>query len=154
MRTGLSPRDRACWLAGIAAATGAFLVAIPGRRGWFDASVYYGTVRSWLYHDGGIYAYVAPGTRYGFTYPPFAAVCMLPMALVSRSVAIAAVLVLNVAAAGAIGYWLVDPIARRHGWSRLFTWAVAGCLLAAYGPVRDTFSFGQVNLMLLAVVLA
>ncbi|MBO0869603.1 MAG: DUF2029 domain-containing protein [Micromonosporaceae bacterium] len=150
----MTTRRRVCLLAGSAAAVAAFLVVIPGRRGWFDVSVYHAAVRQWLFGHGGIYDYVVPGKPYGFTYPPFAAVCMVPLAVVGRYAAIALMVSVSIVAAGLICYWLVDPIARRHGWSRWFTVGVAGCLFAAYGPTRDTISFGQVNLILLAIVLA
>lgn len=150
----MTTRRRVSLLAGLAAAAAAFLVVIPGRRGWFDVSVYYAAVREWLYGSGGIYDYVVPGKPYGFTYPPFAAVLMVPLAVVSRYAAIAIMVSLSIVAAGLVCYWLVDPIARRRGWSRWFTVAVACCLFAVYGPLRDTISFGQVNLILLAMVLA
>lgn len=150
----MTRRRRLWYLAGIIAATSTFLIVIPGRRGWFDARVYYGTVHAWVYGGGHIYDYVVPGTRYGFTYPPFAAVGMLPLAFLSCRAAIAATVALSVLAAAAVLYLLIDPIAIRRGWNRWFAFAVAGCLFAAYGPVRDTVSFGQVNLVLLAVVLA
>jgi len=51
---------------------------IPGKRGWFDVGVYYGTVHYW-FGGGHLYDYVRPGSEYGFTYPPFAALCMIPM---------------------------------------------------------------------------
>jgi alpha-1,2-mannosyltransferase len=79
---------------------------------------------------------------------------MLPLALLGRDLAIAAMVALNVVAAAAVAYWLVDPVARRYGWSRWFTLGVAGCAFAAFGPVRDTVSFGQINLVLVALVWA
>ncbi|MFI6850755.1 glycosyltransferase family 87 protein [Streptomyces sp. NPDC050416] len=94
--------------------------------------------------------YRVPGTVYGFTYPPFAAVVMLPMALLDLRTAIAAALLLNVAALALILRLLAGPAWRRPGW---YGWAVTACFLALFEPLRDTFSFGQVNLLLLALVL-
>jgi alpha-1,2-mannosyltransferase len=129
-----------------------FIAIVPGKRGWFDVGVYYGTVHHWI-HDGGlIYDYVRPGTHYGFTYPPFAALCMLPMLLFTWHEAIAVSVALTVAASAALIYWLVDPIAKREGWNRWFTFCIAACLFALLEPVRDTVSFGQVNLLLVALV--
>ncbi len=48
--------------------------------------------------------------------------------------------------------WLLDPVARRDGWVRWFAFAVALCLAAAFEPLRETFSFGQVNMLLLFLV--
>ncbi|WP_371494326.1 glycosyltransferase 87 family protein [Kitasatospora sp. NBC_00374] len=144
---------RAVVLLALAGATGLFLAVIPGHRGWFDVGVYYGTVRHWT--DGGpLYDYVHPNSTMGFTYPPFAAVCMLPMALVGWHTAVAISVVLSALAAAALLRWLVDPVARRMGWNRWFAFGVAGCLFGLLEPVRDTFSFGQVNLLLVALVLA
>ncbi|WP_083977763.1 glycosyltransferase 87 family protein [Kitasatospora azatica] len=134
-------------------AAGVFLAVIPGHRGWFDVGVYYGTVQHWM-HGGELYDYQRPGTSYGFTYPPFAALCMLPMVLVGWHTAIAIATTLNALATAALLYWLVDPIARRQGWDRWFAFGLAACAFAVLNPVRDTFSFGQINLLLMALVFA
>ncbi|MEV4557834.1 glycosyltransferase 87 family protein [Kitasatospora sp. NPDC049285] len=133
--------------------TTVILAAIPGHRGWFDVGVYYGTVHHWM-DTGAIYDYVRPGTAYGFTYPPFAAFCMVPMQLLGWHPAIAVSVVLGSVATGLLLYWLVDPIARRQGWCRWYAFGLAACLCALTNPVRDTFSFGQVNLLLVALVFA
>ncbi|MEW2082086.1 glycosyltransferase 87 family protein [Streptomyces sp. NPDC005283] len=148
-----STRGRLLLVVALAAAAGLFLATVPLHRDWFDLGVYYGAVDSWR-HGGPIYDYLVPGTHYGFTYPPFAAVCMLPMTLVDWPSAVAISVLLNVAAAAAILYWSAVAAVRRQGWSRWFAFAVAGCLFALLEPVRDTFSFGQVNLLLLALVLS
>ncbi|MGW1023600.1 glycosyltransferase 87 family protein [Streptomyces sp. NPDC002577] len=137
----------------LATAVGVFLATVPLHRDWFDLRVYYGAVGQWVHHGGTIYDYRVPGTTYGFTYPPFAAVAMLPMALLGLRTAIALGLLLNIAAALAVLYVLAAPILRRHGGYGWFGFAVLGCLMALLEPVRDTFSFGQVNLLLLALVL-
>ncbi|ROR33939.1 glycosyltransferase 87 family protein [Kitasatospora cineracea] len=134
-------------------ATTLILAFIPGHRGWFDAGVYYGTVRHWA-ATGQLYDYVRPGTPYGFTYPPFAAVCMLPMRLLGWHPAIAVGVALSAVATALLLYWIVDPIARRRGWCRWYAFGLAACLCGLSNPVRDTFSFGQVNLLLVALVFA
>ncbi|MET8244333.1 glycosyltransferase 87 family protein [Streptomyces sp. NPDC005202] len=143
-------RGRLLLVLALAAAVTAFTATVPLLRDWFDLRVYYGTVDSWVHHGGRIYDYVVPGTTYGFTYPPFAAVCMLPMALVGWDTAVAFALLLNLAALALVLRLLAGREWRRYGWYR---WAVALCLLALFEPLRDTFSFGQVNLLLLALVL-
>ncbi|MFF2060747.1 glycosyltransferase 87 family protein [Streptomyces sp. NPDC058200] len=135
-------------------ATAVFLATVPLHRDFFDVGVYYGTVGDWVHHDGGIYDYLRPGTTYGFTYPPFAAVSMLPMALVSWPVAVGISIALSVVASALLLHWLAGPVIRREGWCRWFAFVVAGCLFALLEPVRDTFSFGQVNLLLVALVFA
>lgn len=146
-----TPRGRVLLVLALAACVTLFNATVPLLRDWFDLRVYHGTVDAWMHHGGRIYDYQVPGTTYGFTYPPFAAVSMLPMALVSLPTAIVVALLLNIAASAFILYVLAGPLLRRYGW---FGFAVAVCLLALLEPVRDTFSFGQVNLLLLALVLA
>ena len=99
-------RGRLFLVLGLAAAVTVFTATVPLLRDWFDLRVYYGTIDAWVHHGGRIYDYLVPGTTYGFTYPPFAAVSMLPMALVGLHTAIAVGLLLNLAALGRRG---VDP---------------------------------------------
>ncbi|MGW3663037.1 glycosyltransferase 87 family protein [Streptomyces sp. NPDC005141] len=144
-------RRRLALVLGLAFVVVGFTATVPLLRDWFDLRVYYGTVDSWVHHGGRIYDYRVPGTTYGFTYPPFAALGMLPMALVGLRTAIALGLLLNLAALACVVAVLVGPALRRYGW---FGCALTACLLALFEPVRDTFSFGQVNLVLLALVLS
>ncbi|WP_406840030.1 glycosyltransferase 87 family protein [Streptomyces sp. AHU1] len=143
-------RRRFLLVLALAVAVGAFTATVPLLRDWFDLRVYYGAVDTWVHHGGSIYDYRVPGTAYGFTYPPFAALGMLPMALVGLSTAIVLALLLNLAALTLVVGILVGPELRRYGW---FGCALTACLLALLEPVRDTFSFGQVNLVLLALVM-
>ncbi|MFF3288867.1 glycosyltransferase 87 family protein [Streptomyces sp. NPDC003023] len=152
-RWPMTTRGRILLVAGLAAAVLLFLATVPKHRDWFDLGVYYGTVHHWA-NGGAIYDYLVPGSRYGFTYPPFAAVCMLPMRLLGWETAVAVCLLLNVAAAAVIVRWTAGPIVRRQGWTPWYALALAGCAFALLEPVRDTVSFGQVNLLLLALVLA
>ncbi|GFJ88031.1 membrane protein [Phytohabitans rumicis] len=141
-------------MAGLAVATALFLAYVPAHRGFFDVGVYHGAVHYWLRDGGQLYDYLRPPTNYGFTYPPFAALVLSPLALLDWHPAIALSLVVNASAGAALVYLLVDPVARRNGWPRGFAFAVAACAVAVFEPVRDTFSFGQVNLVLLALVVA
>jgi alpha-1,2-mannosyltransferase len=135
------------------AAVWAFLSAVTVHHGYFDLSVYYGAIRYWADgHD--IYGFLRPRASYGFTYPPFAALTMLPMAFVGWRLAILLSVVVSVVVTGIVLYWLVDPIARRQGWTRWFALAIAAGLAAAYEPMRETITFGQVNMLLVILVLA
>ncbi|MEW2164796.1 glycosyltransferase 87 family protein [Streptomyces sp. NPDC007084] len=143
-------RGRLAFVLALAVAVGVFTATVPLLRDWFDLRVYYGTVDSWAHHGGRIYDYQVPGTTYGFTYPPFAALGMLPLALVGLRTAIVLALLVNLAALAVVVGILVGPALRRYGW---FGFALTACLLPLFEPLRDTFSFGQVNLVLLALVL-
>ncbi|MFF3055733.1 glycosyltransferase 87 family protein [Streptomyces sp. NPDC057909] len=126
-----------------------FMVTVPYYRGWFDLYVYYGTVDDWIRHGGRIYDYLLPGTGYGFTYPPFAAVCMLPMLLVGRTGAVVGCVLLSVAASVLLLRGPLRELPLGRGGS-----VVTACLFVMLEPVRDTFSLGQVNLLLMALVYA
>ncbi|WP_406503378.1 glycosyltransferase 87 family protein [Streptomyces sp. NBC_01602] len=126
-----------------------FMMTVPYYRGWFDLYVYYGTVDDWIRHGGRIYDYLLPGTGYGFTYPPFAAVCMLPMLLVGRTGAVLGCVLLSVAASVLLLRGPLRELPLGRGGL-----VVTGCLFVMLEPVRDTFSLGQVNLLLMALVYA
>ncbi|MEU3980806.1 glycosyltransferase family 87 protein [Streptomyces sp. NPDC026672] len=150
MRGPATDRGRLVLVLVLAAAVAVFTATVPLLRDWFDLRVYHGAVDSWVHHGGRIYDYQVPGTTYGFTYPPFAALGMLPMALMGLRTAIVVALLLNLAALAVVLRILAGAEWRRHGW---YGWSLALCVLALFEPLRDTFSFGQVNLLLLALVL-
>jgi alpha-1,2-mannosyltransferase len=151
MRLGRTGR-RVLVLTALAAAVAAFLSVAAIRHGFFDLRIYHGAVTFWARDGGEIYDYLKPDSKYGYTYPPFAALLMLPMAYLSWPASIALSVAAAAVATGAVLWWLVDPIARREGWTRWFALAVTLCLAAAFEPMRETVNFGQVNALLLAVV--
>lgn len=136
----------------LAVAVAAFLSVAAVRHGFFDLQVYYGALTWWVHDGGELYDYLRPFTQYGFTYPPFAALVMLPMAYLPWPAAITVSVVASVVGSAVVIWWLVDPISRRAGWTRWFALAVALCLAAAYEPMRETINFGQVNMLLLVLV--
>ena len=150
MRAPTTDRGRLLLVLAAVTAVTAFTATVPLLRDWFDLRVYHGAVDTWVHHGGRLYDYRVPGTTYGFTYPPFAAVAMLPMALFDLRTAIAVGLLLNLAALAVVVRLLTGRAWRRHGW---YGCALGACVLALFEPLRDTFSFGQVNLLLLALVL-
>jgi alpha-1,2-mannosyltransferase len=145
-------RGRLVLVASLASTVLLFLTTVPLHRGWFDLGVYYGAVNHWV-GGGALYDYQVPGSKYGFTYPPFAALAMLPMTLIHWNGAIAFTLLLNAAAAVVILRLTAGPVVRAQGWTPWYALALTGCAFALLEPVRDTVSFGQVNLLLLALVL-
>ncbi|MEU8614287.1 glycosyltransferase 87 family protein [Actinoplanes sp. NPDC048791] len=140
-------RSRLALVLGAATVAGVFLATVPTFRHFFDLGVYRGAVHHWLIDGGDLYAYRYRGTVYGFTYPPFAALVLSPLALLSWPVAIAASLVVN---AGAVG-WLVRRLRPAAGWTESALLFIA---VLVFEPARDTISFGQVNLVLLVLVCA
>ena len=128
----------------------------PPRPVWhhtFDLRVYRGAVRRWL--DGHpVYDFVRPQTQKGFTYPPFAVLVLLPLAWGTETTA--TVLLTTVTAVLVVGttVWIVAPVADRHGWPRWVAFGVAVPLAFATEPVRETLGWGQVDLVVAALVLA
>jgi hypothetical protein len=119
---------------------------------FFDLKIYHGAVVWWA-GGGELYQYIAPNITLGFTYPPFAALVMLPMAGLSTMTAGWMNLVVSLIALTVVLAALLVPIADRHGWSRWFTVAVALPVAAAIEPSRETLGYGQVNLLLFALII-
>lgn len=90
-----------------------FLSVAAVRHGFFDLRVYYGALHHWVRADGEIYDWLMPDSKYGFTYPPFAALVMLPMAYLSWPAAMVISVTLTVLASALVIWWLVGPVARR-----------------------------------------
>lgn len=138
---------------------------IPYR---IDADVYRMGGRAWLdgrplYADGVKFRTEA-GLELPFTYPPLAAIVFSPLAWVSLPVAgvviTAVTLVLLV-----VSIWIVltrlgvaETTAALPGppWAR--RWLLAAALVAvtatALEPIRANFSFGQINVVLMTLVIA
>jgi len=108
-----------------------------------------------LLHGGDLYGRLprlGDGHELPFTYPPFAALCFVPLALLSYSTAnwlLTAVTIACVAASlwcfaastpGAAGAWM----------RRLLPWALPAALLLE--PVRSTLAYGQINALLMALI--
>src|SRR4051812_28499188 len=123
------------------------------KHGYFDLTVYRGAARWWLHHRH-LYAFIREGTSKGFTYPPFGVLVVLPTALVSMHTAAAVLTTLSALLVILTTWWLGIPVADRHGWPRWFAVAVAVPLVFAMEPVRETLGWGQLNLFLVALILA
>ncbi len=152
-------RRRVTWLQvavllALVGAAWAFLATFATRHGYFDLKVYYGAINFWAHGDGEVYDYLKPLSKYGFTYPPFAALCMLPMAVLSWPLTIAASVVATLVTSLVVIDWLVAPVVARFGWTRWFVVAVAMVLATVSEPLRETFAFGQVNMQLVFLVVA
>ncbi len=138
-------RRRIAIVAGLVVAALVFDAFFAVRHGFFDLNVYYGAINYWAHGHGELYDFIREGSTYGFTYPPFAAIAMLPMAIVPWPVAIVLSCVATVAATLLVVWWLVG----HKGW---YAVGVIMALLIAFEPMRETFLFGQVNMLLVALV--
>lgn len=111
-----------------------------------DLRVYDLAVRD-LINGKDIYLTSTPGDNLKFIYPPIAAILMTP--LVFGSYGLWQVLW------AALGTWAQQSVLRRCGVPRGLLLGVLGAvLLVAMEPLRTTMGYGQVNTMLMALVVA
>jgi alpha-1,2-mannosyltransferase len=154
MGHAMSARKQALLVFVAAVAVGVFLVTVPTFRHFFDLGVYRGAVRYWLLDGGELYDFRYQDSVYGFTYPPFAALVFAPLLAMSWPVAVAISIATNAAAVAVLLRWYLVPALRRNGWPVWTPCAFAFLAIAVFEPARDTFSFGQINLVLLLLVCA
>jgi len=145
-------RRRIQIIAAVALVTLVFDFFLAVRHGFFDLDVYHGAVNYWVHDGGSIYDFVKPFSTYGFTYPPFAALVMLPMAISPWALTIVVSCLACAVVSVTLIYWFVDPIARREGWVRWYAVGLVTAFAIAFEPLRETFLFGQVNMYLVVLV--
>lgn len=127
---------------GLLVAVGAVAARVEVSRGFIDLDVYrFGGAA--LLDGAPLYAGADPATGLPFTYPPFAAALMAPLAPLPPPLLAAAWAAASVAALLAVLRLLV-------GHRTAAVALTAGCLLLE--PVWQSLSFGQVNLVLLLLV--
>jgi alpha-1,2-mannosyltransferase len=151
------------WLLAISIGIHFVLVLTQAKMSMIDLRVYRDASPAWLHGDLYDWRLHTPNFDLPFTYPPFAALVFMPLSAGSWWL----VRVAWQAASVVCLYWLVRLSLRliaRHRTERSMTpiadgvWrrrAMAMTALAVWlEPVRTTLNYGQVNLMLAAVVLA
>ncbi len=156
-RRPASRSARAVLVAVNLAAIAAFLLSYSRHGVGFgpyriDLGVYRIGGRTW-WHGGDLYGQVLAidGLRLPFTYPPIAAVVLVPLALLPVAVA-GTVLTVGSAALLAL---VLGVFLRRLTGSRAGSLWAAGWLLPAallLEPVRSTLAYGQINIVLMALV--
>jgi alpha-1,2-mannosyltransferase len=119
---------------------------------YHDLRVYQGALRSWV-HGGDLYSYVLPEERrFGFTYPPFSAILMLPLVAIPLPVAEIGSVLATVAAIVIAMYALVGPIATRFAQPRGQVVASAVLLALGLDAVRQTLAAGQIDMYVFLLV--
>ncbi|MFI9631234.1 glycosyltransferase 87 family protein [Nocardia sp. NPDC051929] len=151
----LSPQVR--WLiAAIALFAVSAIVSLLAHwwHGYIDLQVYRNGARVWL-DDGDLYGPMPPveGIGLPFTYPPLAALFFAPLALMPLVAAEVLVVVTNVVSLG-ISLWLVLTRLRPELSRPILLTLVIGAVAVAqfFEPIRQTFGFGQINLVLMAAI--
>ncbi|WP_225727769.1 MULTISPECIES: glycosyltransferase 87 family protein [unclassified Nocardia] len=151
------PPSSARWLiAAIAlfAVSAAVSLLVHWWSGYIDLQVYRNGARVWL-NDGELYGPMPPVAGIGlpFTYPPLAALFFAPLSLMPLALAEVLVLATSLFSLG-ITLWLV--LARiRPGLSRMTMLTLVIAIIAVtqvFEPLRQTFGFGQINLVLMAAI--
>lgn len=137
----------------LVAAVAVLLVQLGGY--FLDLEVYRLGVRAWL-SGGDIYG-VLPPTSVGrvlpFIYPPFAALLMVPLTVTGWVAAWVSLFVVSLASLAVTLYVVLRRLWPSGGHSgALAATSSALPLCLALEPVLETFKFGQVNLILMALV--
>lgn len=150
----MTPRQVAALLGLVGLVTGVCLV-VPNDpwHDFFDLRVYHGAIEWWT-SGKPLYEFRYGKTTYGLTYPPFAALVLLPSGLLPFPAMAVVHTLLTSAVLVVVVRWLITPLAHRHGWPLPFAWLAALPVAFLLEPVRETFGFGQVNLLLAGLVLA
>jgi alpha-1,2-mannosyltransferase len=140
----------------VAAATAVFLYWYGNGHDFFDLRIYVSAMRWWA---GGhpLYDYAQPDRVQGklyFTYPPFTALLLRPFADVPVRLTIGLFTAGTVVLTMAITWFLVAPVADRHGWPRWYAAGLAIPLAFTIEPSRETITLGQINMLLVVLILA
>lgn len=159
MTSTTSPRRantrRLLLLAVVTAAVVAAQMWYGNRHQFLDLRIYVNAVRWWA--DGNpLYEFAHDDPvqgRLGFTYPPFAALVLAPLGALGFRASIVLFVVGTAVAVALTSFWLVRPIARRHGVPLWFACALALPLISTLEPIRETVTFGQINMLLVVLVL-
>src|SRR3954451_1260933 len=138
----------------VAAAAGLVLPRLA-RPPWhfFDLMVYRGAIQWWASGEP-LYSFSRGDTGYGFTYPPLAGLVLSPLALGSWRVQAVLLTAASVAVVVVTTARFVAPVARRAGWRPAVPVTLAVFVVLLMAPVRETLAYGQINLLLVALVLA
>ena len=129
------------------------VVGLLGHRYHFDDLRIYHDALRWWFGGEDLYRYADAGGL-GFSYPPFTALLMAPIAWLPTPVAGWLVLAAGVTALTLILTALLAPLAGWYGWSRGWVVAAAVPLALATDPVRETLGAGQLNMLVLGLIMA
>jgi alpha-1,2-mannosyltransferase len=118
-----------------------------------DLNVYQNGARVWL-SGGNLYGHLpltTAGIRLPFNYPPVAAVLLSPLSFLPMAAASTVLSLVTIALLAVVLRLFVRCLTRAPGGS---WWAVAWLLPPALflEPVRNTLSYGQINVVLMAMV--
>ncbi|SDX92966.1 alpha-1,2-mannosyltransferase [Micromonospora pattaloongensis] len=157
--TTRAPRSTGRWFAvlvALAVAGDALVYRFGNHHDFFDLRIYISALRWWA-EGNPLYDYAQSDRVQGelyFTYPPFAALLLRPFAALPLGVTITAFTIGTLVAIAVTTRWLVIPLADRRGISRWWMVALAVPLVVLIEPSRETINFGQINMLLVVLILA
>jgi len=127
-------------------------IGLGGYR--IDLDVYRTGARV-LLHGGDLYGRLprlGDGHQLPFTYPPFAALCFVPLAILGYSTANWLLTGVTIACVAASLWCFAASTPGQAGarMRRLLPWALPAALLLE--PIRSTLTYGQINALLMALV--
>lgn len=143
-------------VAAIAVAVGTFLLWYGNKHDFYDLKIYVRALRWWSAGNP-LYEYAQPDPVQGvlyFTYPPFAALLLWPFSHLPLGLTITIFTMGSAVGLAVTTWWLIAPLAERHGWWRWFAVGVAVPLVFALESTRETITFGQVNVLLVVLIVA
>jgi alpha-1,2-mannosyltransferase len=155
-----------CWIttaAGAAAVVIALVVLYTAYNPLMnDFEVYYyGGTRVLQTGEAGANELYAPRNGLPFTYPPFAALLFAGLALLPLGASSLIFSTTALAGAAVVAAWLSRHYFGLRSWRKSFSdWRFRAVALAGtaaillLGPWRDTFDFGQINIILMGLILA
>jgi alpha-1,2-mannosyltransferase len=107
------------------------------------------------FFGGHLYTVRYPSPGLGFTYPPFSALAFSPLTLVPRQVAQYLWALANLACLGGLLALSLRAVRPALSGRELVQWSLVLITPAIWlDPVKLTFSYGQINIVLVALVLA
>ncbi|WP_327143480.1 glycosyltransferase 87 family protein [Nocardia sp. NBC_01327] len=123
-------------------------------HGYIDLQVYRNGARAWL-DNKDLYGPMPPvyGLGLPFTYPPLAALFFAPLAIMPLVISEWAVLATSVIALGVTLWVVLDRLRPSLPRATRLAVVIGGVgLLELLEPIRQTYGFGQINLVLMAAI--
>ncbi len=152
----LTTRWRVVTVLGLVVAAALAHYGYGNRHNLLDLRIYTDAVRWWT---GGrdLYDYGRPDPvmgSLGFPSPPFAAVVLAPLAWMPFNLVIAIYVTISGLSLVLVTYLVTAPLADRFSQPRWYVLGLALPLVSWLEPVRETFTFGQINVILVLLVVA
>lgn len=98
--------------------------------------------------------HIINGIHLPFTYPPLAAILFIPLTIFSANGVSLAMGILNIAALVLTTWLVMKQVAQLPKGGALRMALILSAFLMLFGPIKSTFDYGQVNLLLAVLIVA